>query len=82
MGEELGSTGGYRQAGALAEMRRKQEHASGLGLIIVGTAIVINIPEDVERALRASWGDVEGAARDAFLTDCYRRGALSLGGLA
>jgi len=60
-------------------MRRKQEHGGGLGRIIVGIAIVIDIPEDVERA---SWGDVEGAARDAFLADCYRRGALSLGGLA
>lgn len=82
VGGELGSTGGYRQAGALAEMRRKQEHEGGLGRIIVGIAIVIDIHEDVERVLRASWGDVEGAARDAFLADCYRRGTLRLGGLA
>jgi len=66
---ELGSTGGYRQAGALAEMRRKQEHKGGLGRIIVGTAIVINILEDVERVLRASWGDVEGAARVTELVE-------------
>jgi len=31
-------------------MRRKQEHEGGLGRIIVGIAIVIDIPEDVERA--------------------------------
>jgi predicted HTH domain antitoxin len=45
-------------------------------------AIVIDIPADVERALRARGADVDAAAREAFLADCYRRGSLSLGELA
>jgi predicted HTH domain antitoxin len=45
-------------------------------------AVIIDIPKRIEDALRAEWGDLEQAARDALLIESYRSGKISIGFLA
>ena len=44
--------------------------------------IHVNIPQPFEDALRAEWGDLDQAARDALLIESYRTGRLSIGQIA
>ena len=45
-------------------------------------AILIDIPKELEQDLRAEWGDLERAAKEALLIESYRSGKLSIGYLA
>jgi predicted HTH domain antitoxin len=46
-------------------------------------AILINLSQEAEDALRAEWGDgIESAAKEALLIESYRTGRISLGYLA
>lgn len=42
----------------------------------------IEIPDELQRALAAEWGDLPSAAREALAIESYRTGRLSLGMLA
>jgi len=45
-------------------------------------SINIEIPKKSEEALRAEWGDLEQAAKEALLIESYRAGKVSVGFLA
>ncbi len=45
-------------------------------------AILIDIPKEVEDDLRAEWGNLEQAAKEALLIESYRSGKISIGYLA
>jgi hypothetical protein len=40
-------------------------------------AVTFQLPEDVERRLRAQSRDLEAEAKESFLVDLYRRGELT-----
>ncbi len=42
-------------------------------------SLSIDIPKKTEQALRAEWGNLEQAAREALLIESYRAGKLSIG---
>jgi predicted HTH domain antitoxin len=42
----------------------------------------IQVPKEAEEALRAEWGDLDLAAKDALLIESYRTGKISVGFLA
>ena len=44
--------------------------------------VSFDIPKATEEALRAEWGDLERAAREALLVESYRAGKISIGLLA
>lgn len=44
--------------------------------------IDIQIPKEVENALRQEWGDLSAAAKEALAIESYRRGKISVGFLA
>jgi predicted HTH domain antitoxin len=44
--------------------------------------VEIDIPTNVERALRDEWGDLARAAKEALAIESYRTGRISLGLLA
>ena len=41
--------------------------------------VVIDIPAETEKLLKAEWGDLNRAAREALVIESYRQGKLSLG---
>ncbi len=45
-------------------------------------AITIHIPEQIEEALRAEWGDLDQAAKESLIIESYRAGKISLGQVA
>lgn len=45
-------------------------------------AITIELSGGIEAALRAGWGDLERAAKEALLIESYRAGKISIGFLA
>ncbi len=45
-------------------------------------AITINLPEQIENALRAQWDDLDQAAKEALAIESYRRGKIGLGQVA
>lgn len=45
-------------------------------------AVLIDIPKRAEEALRAEWGNLEQAAKEALLIESYRAGKISVGLLA
>lgn len=44
--------------------------------------LTLNIPEEVEAALREEWGDLDKAAMESLLIESYRTGKISIGYLA
>ena len=47
-----------------------------------GMSVTIDISKPAEDALRAEWGDLEQAAKEALLVESYRVGKISVGFLA
>lgn len=47
-----------------------------------GTRISFDIPRDLAAELTNHWGDLNTAAREAFVIESYRAGKISLGKLA
>jgi predicted HTH domain antitoxin len=45
-------------------------------------AISIELPRQYEESLRAEWGDLERATKEALVIESYRRAKLSLGEVA
>ncbi len=45
-------------------------------------AISFDIPKSLEGTLRAEWGDLDQAAKAAFIIESYRTGKLSIGQVA
>lgn len=45
-------------------------------------AITFELPSDIENDLRSELGDLNAAAKEAFLVENYRTGRLSIGDLA
>jgi predicted HTH domain antitoxin len=44
--------------------------------------INVDFPQPFEDALRAEWGDLGGAVKEALIIESYRRGRISLGYVA
>jgi predicted HTH domain antitoxin len=47
-----------------------------------GMSVSFNIPKPFEDVLRAEWGDLDLAAKDALVIESYRTGKLSIGQVA
>jgi predicted HTH domain antitoxin len=45
-------------------------------------SVTFDLPSAVEQQLQVAFGDLGQAAKQALLTDAYRRGRISIGGLA
>ena len=45
-------------------------------------SISFDLPESLEAALRAEWGDLDQAAKEALIIESYRTGRLSIGQVA
>ncbi|MFY9344965.1 MAG: UPF0175 family protein [Planctomycetota bacterium] len=45
-------------------------------------SVSFNIPKPLEDVLRAEWGDLDQAAKEALLIESYRTGRLSIGQVA
>jgi predicted HTH domain antitoxin len=45
-------------------------------------AITIQFPGQVEDTLRANWGDLDQAAKEALIIESYRQAKISLGDVA
>ncbi len=44
--------------------------------------LTIDLPREIEEALRAEWGDLDRAAKEALIIESYRTGRLSIGEVA
>ena len=45
-------------------------------------SVSFNIPKSLEDTLRAEWGDLDQAAKEALIIESYRTGKLSIGQVA
>jgi len=45
-------------------------------------SISFDLPKPLEAALRAEWGDLDQAAKEALIIESYRTGRLSIGQVA
>jgi predicted HTH domain antitoxin len=52
---------------------------AGSGWRLAAVSVIIDIPVETEKILRAEWGDLSRAASEALLIESYRQGKLSLG---